>query len=409
MSPIRYAGGARVAPLSAPRSSSASRPANDDYTRAVAERGLDAVRERRQSSQYTPNNQADAIKWLMDTGYSRQDQTDGYDEWAQSQGFRPQGYDIAVGQGDGKYGGFDTLGMLQAAVDGRAEMSREQSRGQADQMSALAEQYLAQAEQQYGASMDGARRGMTDATGYSPEGAGARDLLHSAMPFMDEPNQGMFGAMGRAVAKVPQLGYDQGVAAHETDLNGWLAETTDPYQEALATAAQIKETPLREYGMKAAAEYGVDPMLAAGWYPEASQIQDFTDQRDLGAIDQFGMTQNEYEQMLAEMLTQDEQAQADELDAQQQQVADYIGSVTGMDASQLAQAAELDTNMLYNVVTDPAYEALNTELYSIIQQPIEGPDDEKSMREQVTEAMDRAASDPVLYRVLAAQWGGYGV
>ena len=409
MSPIRYAGGARVAPLSAPRNSSASRPANDEYTRDVAARGVAAVRDRRQASQYTPNNRDAAIEHLMSTGYSSLGQTDGYDEWAQSQGFRPQGYDIAVGQGDGKYGGFDTLGMLQAAVDGRAEMSREMSREQADQMSALAEQYLARTEQQYGASMDGARRGLTDVTGYSPEGAGARDLLRSAMPFMDEPNQGMFGAMSRAVAKVPQLGYDQGVAAHETDLNGWLAETTDPYQEALATAAQIRETPLREYGMKAAAEYGVDPMLAAGWYPEASQIKDFTDQRDLGAIDQFGMTQNEYEQMLAEMTTQDEQAQADELDAQQQQVADYIGSVTGMDATQLAQAAELDTNMLYSVVTDPAYEALNTELYSIIQQPIEGPDDEKSMREQVTEAMGRAASDPVLYRVLAAQWGGYGV
>lgn len=409
MSPIRYAGGARVAPLSAPRSSSASRPANDEYTRDVAARGVAAVRDRRQASQYTPNNRDAAIEHLMSTGYSSLGQTDGYDEWAQSQGFRPQGYDIAVGQGDGKYGGFDTLGMLQAAVDGRAEMSREQSRSQADQMSALAEQYLAQTEQQYGASMDGARQGMTDATGYSPEGAATRDLLHSAMPFMDEPNQGMFGAMGRAVAKIPQIGYDQGVARHEADLNGWLAETTDPYQEALATAAQIKETPLREYGMKAAAEYGVDPMLAAGWYPEASQIKDFTDQRDLGAINQFGMTQNEYEQMLAEMTTQDEQAQADELDAQQQQVADYIGSVTGMDATQLAQAAELDTNMLYSVVTDPAYEALNTELYSIIQQPIEGPDDEKSMREQVTEAMGRAASDPVLYRVLAAQWGGYGV
>lgn len=403
MSPIRYAGGARVAPLSAPRSSSAARPANDEYTRDVAARGVAAVRDRRQASQYTPNNRDAAIEHLMSTGYSSLGQTAGYDEWAQSQGFRPQGYQIAVGQGDGKYGGFDTLGMLQAAVDGRAEMSREQSRGQADQMSALADQYLAQTNESYLHELLASRNKIADSVGYE-----STDYAPPAPGAAESPS-GWWGAMGRAVEEVPRLAYNTAMKDHAAELNGWLAETTDPYQEALATAAQIKETPLREYGMKAAAEYGVDPMLAAGWYPEASQIQDFTDQRDLGAINQFGMTQNEYEQMLAEMTTQDEQAQADELDAQQQQVADYIGSVTGMDATQLAQAAELDTNMLYNVVTDPAYEALNTELYSIIQQPIEGPDDEKSMREQVTEAMGRAASDPVLYRVLAAQWGGYGV
>ena len=389
MSPIRYAGGARVAPLSAPRSSSAARPANDEYTRDVAARGVAAVRDRRQASQYTPNNRDAAIEHLMSTGYSSLGQTDGYDEWAQSQGFRPQGYDIAVGQGDGKYGGFDTLGMLQAAVDGRAEMSREQSRSQADQMSALAEQYLAQAEQQYGAANWGTHKNLIHDQATN---SGSSDYAASQHPL-----------------GVDSYDYRAKKATADDNLNGWLAETTDPYQEALATAAQIKETPLREYGMKAAAEYGVDPMLAAGWYPEASQIKDFTDQRDLGAINQFGMTQNEYEQMLAEMTTQDEQAQADELDAQQQQVADYIWSVTGMDASQLAQAAELDTNMLYNVVTGDAYVALNDELYSIIQTPIASADDEQKMREAVSQALSSANSDPVLSRVLSAQWGGYGL
>jgi|GEM_PF-6520714 len=381
---------------------------NSDYTRDVAERGLQAVRDRRQSTQYGPNNRDAALEYLLSSGYGRPAPTQAYGQWAQSRGFQPQGYEIAVGQGGGKYNGFETEGQLKSAVLGRSEMLRSQDQSHADQLARLADQYLSDAESQYGTQLQQGSEQIGRNVGYNPAQAGARDLASTFTGMFDagpESEFDMLAPVQRAVAKVPELAYDQGTGEYEDTLNQWLGDTTAPYLDAIDTAQQIGSTPLRDYATLAGAEYGVDPNIVGGWYPTDSMIGDFRDQRDISAIEQFGMTDGEYQQFIDQQLRQQDQDAQSEQQGYDQQVADAIFQVTSMDAGQLAQAADLDVEQLYSVVASEPYTALNGMLGEIVATPEQ---DEQTIRQQVDDALAQASADPALYRVLYAQWGGYG-
>lgn len=376
---------------------------NDQYTRDVRERGLQAVRERRQSQQYGVNNRDAALQYMLDTGYSSQTPTDGYRQFQQQRGFRPQGYGIAVGQGDGPYAGFRTEGQLKAAVLGQSEQMRGYDRQQADQLAQLADQYLGQVEDQYGTRLADGQQQLSKATGYNPAGGAIRDATAGWWGDSSEDDGGMLGPMQRAIAKVPEMGYKQGEQEYTGELNDWLAAASSPYMDALDTAEQIQQTPLRDYATIAGAEYGVDPNVIGGWYPEASQIQDFRNQRDLSAIDQYGLPQSEYQGVLNDMEQQQNQQVQQEQQGYDLQVADNIFQLTGMDGNQLAQAADLTTEQLYSVVTDGAYQSLNQEIAQIVADPGASEED---IQASVDEVLAGVRADPVLYRVLSAQWLG---
>ena len=356
---------------------------SDQYTRDVRERGLQAVRDRRQASQYGINNRDAALQYMLETGYTSQTPTAGYQQFQQQRGFRPQGYGIAVGQGDGPYAGFRTEGQLKAAVLGQSEQMRGYDRQQADELARLADQYLGQVETQYGqANLDTHKGLIKEQAASNP----AADYAASQHPL------GVDGYEYQDKKKVA-----------DTELNDWLATTSDPYLEALDTAQQIQQTPLRDYATIAGAEYGVDPNIIGGWYPEASQIQDFRNQRDLSAIDQYGMPQSEYQGALNDLQgQQDQQAQQDQ-QGYDMQVTDNIFQLTGMDGNQLAQAADLTQEQLYSVVTDGTYQALNQEIAQIVADP---GATEEDIQASVEEVLAAVRADPVLYRVLSAQWLG---
>lgn len=368
---------------------------NDQYTRDVAARGLQAVHDRRQANSYGINNRDAALRYLMQSGQSTQQPTGGYQQWHQNRGFQPQQYPIALGQGDGKYAGFKTEGELKAALLGRAESLRGQDQYQADQLNQLADQYLNNAEQMYNKQLSATQQSLQKQTGYNPITAAIAGGADTLNPFSDHSTQ-------RDETKAT---YDKAFSGQQQHLNEWLAQTTDPYLEALTTAQQIGQTPLRDYATLAGGEYGVDPNIVGGWYPTSSNISDFRNQRDLSALDQFGMTQNEYEQVLAQIAgEQTKQASADQ-QQYDQQVNDQIFQVTGMDGNQLASQADLNQEQLYNVVASDQYNGLNSQLQQIVQQPDMNEDE---MRKAVDDVLSQASADPTLYRVLYAQWGGYG-
>jgi hypothetical protein len=355
---------------------------NSDYTRDVAERGLQAVRDRRQASQYGPNNRDAALEYMLQTGYGPRPQPNAsYQQWAQSRGFQPQGYDIAVGQGDGKYNGFETEGQLKSAVLGRSEYLRQQDWAQADELTQLADQYLSDAESQYETTNLG---------------------THSAL-IGEQSDPAADYAASQHPLGIDSYDYQEKKAVADDELNAWLGETTAPYLDALDTATLIEQTPLRDYATLAGGEYGVDPNIIGGWYPQDTIIGDMKDQRDLNAINTYGMTDAEFQQFIDQQMRQEEQAGQDEQAGYDQQVDDAIFSVTGMDASQLASAADLNTEQLYGVVASEAYSALNGELSQLVQ----SYDDPEALTEAVDQVLAQASMDPTLYRVLYAQWGGY--
>jgi hypothetical protein len=365
---------------------------NDQYTRDVRERGLQAVQERRQASQYGINNRDAALQYMLDSGYTSQTPTDGYRQFQQQRGFRPQNYNIVLGQGDGPYAGFRTEGQLKAALLGRSEGLRGYDQQQAGELARLADQYLGEVEGQYTTQLDDGREAIGKWTKHDPTAPMDPDRL-----------SGPGGALGGA----QKLQYEHADQEHTGGLNDWLAKTTDPYLEALSTAEQIGQTPLRDYATIAGAEYGVDPNIVGGWYPEASQIQDFRNQRDLSALDQYGMTQSEYQGVLGDMEQrqnqQNQQGTQDQQDQQDLQVSDNIFQLTGMDGNQLAQGADLTTEQLYSVVTSDTYQSLNQEIAQIVADPGASEED---IQASVDEVLAGIRSDPTLYRVLSAQWLG---
>ena len=356
------------------------RPINTDYTKQVAEQGMAAVNARKTGALFDPTNYNAALSWLASTGYGPSTSRDAYNEWMQGRGFSPSNYAITVGRGNGKYGGFQTLGLLKDAVRGQSELMRSADRASADQLSSLAKQYLDQAEQMYND-----KQARTNAS-------------------IANINPAAYRAVGfsQAAKDATAPGY---AAPHAFDeANKWLGETTDPYLSALELASQIRQTPLRNYATLAGANYGVDPNIIAGWFPEASTVTDFRQQRDLQALNNYGMTQSEYEQYLAGQLK--DQAANDEALGQQQeqQYLDFIAQQTnGLDGKQIAAAVDMTVPQLTSLMTEDGFQ----EGYNRLLQAIDTPADTASMQAEVRNILDHYANDPALYGTLSYLFSQY--
>ena len=187
--------------------------------------------------------------------------------------------------------------------------------------------------------------------------------------------------------------------AYNDALNSWLADNAGQYQDAIDAADLVMQEPGRDYWLKAAAEYGVDPNIARGWYDEASMIRDFTEQRDLAAIDQYGMPYSEFQGFIGDQQRAEDAAVDDAAAADEQAMDQYVQDVTGFDPQQLATSADVNVPMLYDLVSTPEFQ----EATSAIINAAANPDDVQGILDQWME------QDPVLYRVLDSMFGDYGV
>lgn len=374
--------------------STSRRPRDTSYTEDVAKRGLEAVRERRNSTGFDSTMRNEALAMVAGGArYKPNAETDLYGQWQQQRGFNPGAYDIGFGRGDGKYSGFDTVDALKSAVRGYSEFQREQDRMQAQALDQLANQRLNALESQY----TDRRINITD-----------DDPAQAWMQHM--PQMGKIGEMPTATeAEMEMLGRNAEVqdridnsaktapAQHEYNkaLDQWLAENSDKYLQASEFAQQVQDTPLRDYAMIAAQQYGVDPMIARGWYDEATQIGDFREQRDLQSMENYGLPYGEYQDALDQMQG-NAQDQQDQLTAdQEQQMAGEIEAFTGLPADELMRGAKIGMNDLYSVLASPDYGQYAQEIMDSGNDP-----------DTITSVLDAVRSiDPQLYRVLTAQYG----
>lgn len=377
----------------APRSTS-RRPRDTSYTEDVAKRGLDAVRERRNATGYDSTMRDQALAMVAGGArYMPNAETDLYDQWHQQRGFTPGSYDIGFGRGDGKYSGFDTVDALKSAVRGYSEFLREQDRMQAQALDQLANQRLDELESQY----TDKRINITD-----------DDPAQAWMQHM--PQMGKVGEIPTATeAEMEMLSRNADVqdridnsaqtalAQHEYNkaLDQWLAENSDKYLQASEFAGQVQDTPLRDYAMIAAQQYGVDPMIARGWYDEATQIGDFREQRDLQSLENYGLPYGEYQDALDQFQGQAQDQQEMLSDEEEQQLRSEIEAFTGLRADDLMNGAKINMTDLYSVLASPDYGQYAQEIMDSGNDP-----------DTITSVLDTVRSiDPQLYRVLTAQYG----
>ena len=377
----------------APRSTS-RRPRDTSYTEDVAKRGLDAVRERRNVTGYDSTMRDQALAMVAGGArYKPNAETDLYDQWHQQRGFTPGSYDIGFGRGDGKYSGFDTVDALKSAVRGYSEFQREQDRMQAQALDQLANQRLDELESQY----TDKRINITD-----------DDPAQAWMQHM--PQMGKVGEIPTATeAEMEMLSRNADVqdridnsaqtapAQHEYNkaLDQWLAENSDKYLQASEFAGEVQDTPLRDYAMIAAQQYGVDPMIARGWYDEATQIGDFREQRDLQSLENYGLPYGEYQDALDQFQGQAQDQQEMLSDEQEQQLRGAIEAFTGLRADDLMNGAKINMTDLYSVLASPDYGQYAQEIMDSGNDP-----------DTITSVLDTVRSiDPQLYRVLTAQYG----
>lgn len=358
-----------------------NKPRNESFTQDVIARGADAFKDRRTSQQYDRSMYQQAFQ-QMGGQYQPYQQSGQYDQWRQQQGFMPDNYTPTFGRtDDGAYAGFKTQGLLQAAVKGAGESLRDQDRYQAQALQQMADQQLQSVMSQYEAGQKDTDPVKAAQMQHMPSPGSSSDMDPMTLLRADRMNR---DADREQRAKL----------AHNEDVARWAADAADPYYEAIDFAQQVENTPLRDYATKAAAMYGVDPMVARGWYDEKSQLGDYRDQRDLESIDNFGAPYSDYQQAYNQMTRQDEQMANEATDAEEQQARDYISQVSGIDPTALASGAKMDMPTLFSVVSSPAYEQAMAEL------------DQQSDADGINSVLEAVfQQDPEIYRVLQAQYG----
>lgn len=182
-------------------------------------------------------------------------------------------------------------------------------------------------------------------------------------------------------------------------LNEWLAQAVDPAQQVISYADDVQAIPLSRWAEGAGAELGVDPLIVAGRFGQAEDYRDYGQQRNLAAIDEYGLPYSEVTQLQGAADRDAEAALADQEDAGQQALTDELAALTGMDASQLAATTDMDERQLAMVVADPDYQTADAELSRLV---------EEGDPEEVAGLLRSVGSQrPDIYRVLLAAWDDY--
>lgn len=184
-----------------------------------------------------------------------------------------------------------------------------------------------------------------------------------------------------------QLGLAQQRADRQGSLNDWLGQNTDKYLNQQDFAANVQAIPFSNYAQRAGAQLGVDPNLVAGWFNPQSDATDFGTQRNIQAINQFGVpfsdVQSAYNQMYAgeaKGQTAMDAGQADgtgqAFDPAGNPLADANGNpysynsaiadATGFDGKQLADKLNMTPQMVFDVVTDPQFPSVQADIQAAL-------------------------------------------
>lgn len=383
-----------------------------DYTRDVIARGSQAVLDRAKGLSFDKTQGTQGLDWAQQTGLPVNDPTDAYMEWYASKGFQPSGGPVTFGQTPkGAYSGFKTEGDLKAAITGRADQERMQDRdtaqqqfndasGTLNQLGTAYDQQRTQKDQEVASlapSVAGMGLGHTEGSG-APAGwgVGTQQHLEDRPATLDPSTHAIVPAMNGVLVRGTDAGHLVGprpgddtqaaadadrvmqLDAHGEQLKQWLATSAQPELDTMNTARQIGNTPLRDYQQQAGSQYGVDPNITAGWFPESTDVTDYTNQRNLQSINDYGVPYSDFQGYLADQQQQQDaaakqqttdQAAADKqaTAAQAAQISDIVGQATGLDANQLEQSVNMTPDQVAQVVTDPTYQQATADLNSVVQ------------------------------------------
>lgn len=220
---------------------------------------------------------------------------------------------------------------------------------------------------------------------------------------------------------VVDTGADARYREREAQLAGVRDDRLDTLGANLDYASLLNDLDIHDWAQMAATnELGIDPSFAAGaWGPEMSlayhrtendlaglPVDQFETDRDLWALETFGMPYDDYvaaekERAAAERqqqtdLTAQEQAAADAADKEARLVFAETPGVNGIalsvDPYDLADATDIPVEMLGEIVQSPEFSQAIDTLTSLY---TEGTD-----ADPVEYANSLAATDPVLYRML---------
>lgn len=451
------------------RSNNTQRTApQSDYTRQVAEGGIGALQQARQQRRYglTGAEQnyrdggASGVPGVFSYAGPTGKPNDMYDQWLSQvtpQGAPATGYAYGRTE-DGAYAGFKNQGTLQAALRGRAENIRGQDQEMFAALEQMANQGLDQVEGTYATR----RQENTDTERYArqiptlpdqplnviptaagqapraqPSRVGTGDGQFQSIRDVSDPSvyqqpmpEGVLGnivaTMGATVAQPRQQSTNKGLTRADSaaadrytgmaemqaktdyvnkDLNPWLANESAPLLEQQDFAQSGLATPIAMYAQRAGAEYGVDPNIVAGWYPNSSALTDARDQRDLAFLEQTGMTASDYEQALRDVERQQNAAATAQDDQLAQDYAAAGYELTGGQAttSELANVTNLPVEDVYNILDSADYQFAQGKINEAL-----STQDLGYIEETMTSVLDGAAyTDPAMLNILQTIYKDY--
>lgn len=241
----------------------------------------------------------------------------------------------------GKYGGFYSAGDLESAIKGSAINLRENVAGQLEN---IAGQRMSTLGSMRGEALAGAGREIYSnpyRNFVSPAAAQA-----PAMPGMSAPAGGF-------VAK-----YVNPLRDYSAQLADWYSEQAKPAEDYLATASQIKSTPMSELASSIATQqYGMNPNLARGKFSNLD-IEYFPTARNKAYMERYGKTYDQYK-FEEEMASKEQKAFEASTD---KFVKSELSKVTGLAPEKLATASGQTANQMYEVLSR-SYD-LNGEIYN---------------------------------------------
>jgi hypothetical protein len=440
-----------------------TRPRDDQYTQAVKEGGMDAVRQARTERRFGSSSVGQQITDNQSaTGYNgkpvyaqpaRQD-SDLYDQWRSSV-MPTAAAEYGYGRNGGDYAGFKTEGGLKSFVKGRAEAIRAADQARFRALEEMANQRLDQTEANY----DAARAVPVDKTFYprqigvledarpantplGQEAVGRGDSTLPAPATQGDPDervipqnlvdQAILQVMGSRMPRSTSEGLNRsdnaaasrytGMAEQQArgetmqnfiadELNPWLAETTAADLEKQDFAQQGLITPIADYAQRAGGEVGVDPNIIGGWYPNASQLSDAADQRDLDMLAATGMDWSDTQSALAAMDAERRRANGEEVDMQADAdtaaINDYVYSQTGMDADSLAASADMLPQDVASIIESDAFQTYNNDIYAALT-GTDPSDPDGAAIDVIMGTLDAAATqDPGLFQILQSVYKDY--
>jgi hypothetical protein len=397
------------------------RPPDNAYSRRLLEGGRDALNDIRNERRYGGVGTMADNPVSASTGYPSAKQyaantttSDLFDQWLAQ--VAPGTYQQTVGRGDGKYAGYQTQGMMEAATRGLANQFQKQGRAQFDALDQMAGRRLDDTASTYDAAVDAIPHGggamlQTDnlpdlSTHYARMNAAQGKIRDVQRPDLAaspvsastlEERQKVLDSAAALEAEAPNIR-----SYRDESLLPWYEQEAVPYmaqQLALQDMAdQGRYAPYSVYGNQAAATLGIAPEIAAYWFDAEGDIAAANAQRAADIYAATGQTPEQYQAALDEMMKLGDQLADDDIDAQQVALEDGIANATGFDAGALAAASDLPMDGLYSVVSSEAF----AEAVTAAREAISG-NDPAALQQVVTDIAADPANDP-LVRVLLAMY-----